>query len=134
MDLACEVLTLCLSNLHIGESTQRYRTSLERALVHPYPAVKTMALNEIGRSISSEEVLCSICEQTTLMVNIVKCLADDDLGVAKKAGEILETLGVSVPGANRLVSNEVLILLQELLSSNEVVRMRVNEVQNPLTS
>ncbi|XP_066248492.1 26S proteasome non-ATPase regulatory subunit 5 [Euwallacea similis] len=128
VDLACEVLSLCLSSLHLGESTTKYKTSLERALIHPYHTVKLMALKEIERSISNEEALCSLCEQSALINNIVLCLGDNNLGVAKKAADIIIALGNTVPGANKITSNEMLLQLERVMSINEVVRLRVYEI------
>ncbi|KAF7268905.1 hypothetical protein GWI33_018007 [Rhynchophorus ferrugineus] len=64
VDLACDVLSLCLSNLTLGESTNRYGNALERALIHPYSAVKLMALKEIKRSLLNEEVIYAISTKT----------------------------------------------------------------------
>lgn len=46
VDLACEVLTICMSNLSVGETTERYTDSLIRALNHPSANVRLMALKE----------------------------------------------------------------------------------------
>lgn len=128
VDLACEVLSICLGNLHLGESTTKYKTDLERALVHPFSSVKLMALKEIERSLCNDDALFALCEQTSIINNIVSCLGDDDLGVANKASDIVVALGSTVPGANKIISNDVLIKLQEVTSISEVVRLRVYEV------
>ncbi|KAL1488433.1 hypothetical protein ABEB36_014906 [Hypothenemus hampei] len=127
VDLACEVLSLCLGNLHLGESTSRYQTAFERALNHPFPGVKLMVLKEIERSLLNEEVVSSFCQQTPLLINIVNCIADEDIGVANKASDILVALGITIPGANKITSNEILVPLQELMTANQIVKARVFE-------
>lgn len=129
VDLASEVLSICFSNLSLGESTNRYMTPLERALNHPYPVVKLMALKEIERSVLDEQVLSTLCEQTSLITNIVSCIGDSDLGVAKNASDIVVALGVTIPGANKIIDNDVLVSLQNVMSINDVVRLRIYEVR-----
>lgn len=104
-------------------------TPLERALNHPYPVVKLMALKEIERSLLDEQVLSTLCEQTSLITNIVSCIGDSDLGVAKKASDIMVALGVTIPGANKITNNDVLVSLETVMSINEVVRLRTYEVR-----
>ncbi|XP_030752120.1 26S proteasome non-ATPase regulatory subunit 5-like [Sitophilus oryzae] len=127
VDLACDVLSLCLSNLTLGESTIRYGNALERALIHPYSGVKLMALKEIKRSLLNEEVIYNLCDKTALVINIITCLKDEDLAVAKEASDIIFTLGITIPGANRITANEILVPLEGILNTNEVVRLRVYE-------
>ncbi|XP_050296589.1 26S proteasome non-ATPase regulatory subunit 5 [Anthonomus grandis grandis] len=128
VDLACEVLSLLLGNLQLGKSTDQYEPALERALTHPNPSVKLMILNEIERSLISEETLCQICEKTSLLRGIMMCIGDEDLAVANKASSLIINIGITVPGSKKLISNELLIPLQDLISLNEVIKLRVYEV------
>lgn len=129
IDLACEVLSLCMNNLNLGESTDKYSLPLERALNHPYSAVKVMALNEIQRNVSNEESLLTICKRISLLNSIIRCLGDSDIAVAKKASDIIIALGLSSPGLKQLVSNDVMTVLYEVMSISEVVRLRIYEVR-----
>ncbi|VEN43507.1 unnamed protein product [Callosobruchus maculatus] len=128
VELACEVLTMCMNQLSLGESTIRYDIPLERALNHPFTEVKLMALKEIERNIHREEVLYDMCKKHNLLVGVVRCLGEDDVGVAKKAMDILSTVGQTTTGLNTILSNEVIEPLQEVMVISEVVRLRVYEL------
>ncbi|KAJ8973371.1 hypothetical protein NQ317_007184 [Molorchus minor] len=121
VDLACEVLSLCMNNLSLGESTSKYSVSLERALNHPYPAVKLVALNEIERGIHQEEVL-----SPTLLISIVRCIGDNDIAVGKAASDIITLIGVS--DISLITTNEVMAVLHEVMTINDVIRLRIYEV------
>ncbi|XP_044262217.1 26S proteasome non-ATPase regulatory subunit 5 [Tribolium madens] len=128
VDLACEVLALCMTNLNLGESTNKYGVFLERALNHPFPAVKLMALNEIKRNIENEDILVDLCKRESLLINIIKCVGDEDLGVAKWAAEVIKILGLSSVGIKQLTKPDVLQSLHEIMGLSEIVRFRVYEL------
>ncbi|KAJ8938792.1 hypothetical protein NQ314_011328 [Rhamnusium bicolor] len=127
VDLACEVLSLCMNNLNLGESTSRYSVPLERALNHPYAAVKLMALNEIERNIHKEESLRDLCKRRALLISIVRCIGDNDIAVAKKASDIITVVGLSSIGL-KIITSDVITELQEVMAINEVDRLRVYEI------
>lgn len=118
-----------MNSLNLGESTDKYSLPLERALNHPYSAVKLMALNEIQRNVSNEEPLLMICKRLSLLKSIIKCLGDSDITVAKRASDIIVALGLFSPGLKQLVSNDIMTALHEVMSISEVVRLRVYEVR-----
>ncbi|CAH1967118.1 unnamed protein product [Acanthoscelides obtectus] len=119
---------MCMNQMTLGESTMKYDTPLERALNHPFTEVKLMALKEIERNIRREEVLTDMCKKHTLLVGVVRCLGDDDVGVAKKAIDILTIVGLTASGLNAILSNQVIEPLQEVMAISEVVRLRVYEL------
>ncbi|XP_063906784.1 26S proteasome non-ATPase regulatory subunit 5 [Zophobas morio] len=127
VDLACEVLTLCMTNLNLGESTNKYGVFLERALNHPFPGVKLMALNEIKRNIENEDILVDLCKRESLLINVIRCVGDGDLGVAKMAAEVVQEVGLSAAGIKQLTNVEVLKALHGVMGINEIVRFRVYE-------
>lgn len=128
IDLACEVLSLCLNSLNLGESTTRYDVPLERALSHPHSGVKIMALKEIERNVLRDDSLVELCKRKSLVQSIVRCIGDEDIAVAKKALDIVSLFGTSDFGLKALVSNDVIEIIKEIMDLNEVVRLRVYEV------
>lgn len=128
VDLACEVLTLCMSNLTLGDSTKRYSTYLERALNHPYSVVKLTALKEIERNLTDEDILLDISRRSILIHAVIKCIGDNDLGVAKKAADIIIEIGISPNGIQQLLTVESMQVFHDVMATNEVVRLRVHEV------
>lgn len=128
IDLACDVLTLCLGSLDLGQSTSRYGTSLERALNHPKTNVKIMTLKELIRYTLNPNLIEELCQHTGLLKTIVSCIEDDDLEIAKYASNIVTSVGKFEVGLNYLLSQEVAKAIQILLAGNEIVRLRVYEV------
>lgn len=126
--MACEVLTLCMNNLNLGESTNKYGVSLERALIHPYPSVKLMSLTEIERSLNDDSVVNELCQRNSLVINIARCIGGEDLAVANKATIILKKISESKLGMQLLVSNDLLTVFHEVMTTSEVIRLRVYEV------
>ncbi|KAK9878735.1 hypothetical protein WA026_023667 [Henosepilachna vigintioctopunctata] len=128
IDLACDVLSLCLENLNIGESASRYGVSLERALSHPYPAVKLMVLKELERNVRNDDVLVDFCKRMSLLESIIRCVGCEDLAVASKSSHILNILGCSDIGINQLTSCNSIKVFHEVQSMDEIKRLRVFEV------
>ncbi|KAK4883481.1 hypothetical protein RN001_006800 [Aquatica leii] len=128
VDLACEVLTLCMSNLTIGSSIGLYSTPLERAFNHPYASVKIMALKEIQRNIETTSELIKFCRQSKLMKSVIKCIADQELSVASIAKNIIFKVGVISEGMQVLVSPDMLNTIHEVMTTNEIIRLRMNEL------
>ncbi|CAG9822654.1 unnamed protein product [Phaedon cochleariae] len=128
VDLACEVLSICLNSLSLGESTNKYDVPLERALNHPFPSVKLMALSEIQRNIHKEESAIDICKRISLYKSILRCIGDEDLSVAQKAAKIISVLGLSDLGLRTLVSSDVVEVLYDIMSTNGIIRLRLYEV------
>lgn len=129
VDLACEVLSLCMTNLSIGESTNRYSVSLERALNHPYPAVKSMAISELERWITNDAGILNLCKQKSLLHGTIKSVTDKELAVAVKAMKIVTIIGESEKFVKFLVAQDTLNILQDCMNMNEVVRLRFYEVR-----
>lgn len=123
---------MCMSNLTIGESTNRYGTFLERALTHPFSGVKIMALSEIQRNIENEDVLLDLCKRESLITNTIQCVGDDDTAVAKKACDVIKLLGLSSNGLKKLTSESTVKSLRDVMGINEIVRFRVYEVRHIL--
>lgn len=131
MDLACEVLSLCLGNLSLGESTNRYGVSLERALTHPYPGVKLMALKEIERNFAEDEILMKLTDRVGLVTNIIQCIGDEDLSVVAKASEIIKRIALTSHGIQKLIGPDFMGVIKSIIESDEVKRMRMYEVKLP---
>lgn len=87
-----------------------------------------MALNEIQRNVENEDVLVDLCKRESLLINIIGCLGDNDLGVAKQASEVIKIVGLSSVGIKQLISADILKALHEIMEVNEIVRFRVYEV------
>lgn len=118
-----------MSHLSLGDSTERYDVFLERALNHPFPAVKLMVLKEINRVVVNDDLLLDLCKRTSLLTLIIKCIGDEDLAVAKLASEIIAKIALIDSGIKQLLLPDTRKHFEELIVLNEVVRLRVFEVK-----
>ncbi|KAF5284088.1 hypothetical protein FQA39_LY17137 [Lamprigera yunnana] len=128
VDLACDVLSTCMSHLTLGNSIDLYSTLLERALRHPYSSVKIMALKEIERNVEDVKELLKLFIDTQLLKSVISIIADQDLTVAKIATVIVHKVGVTNVGIQILISEEMLPIIYEVMATNEIVSLRVNEL------
>lgn len=128
--MACEVLTLCMTNLNIGESTNKYSVPLERALNHPYANVKLMALKELERYTTHDVGILSLSKHKSLLHTVVKSIADNELSVAAKAMSIIVTIGQSDVYIKYLVAQDMIKIFEDCMNLNEVIRLRFYEVND----
>ncbi|XP_022921274.2 26S proteasome non-ATPase regulatory subunit 5 [Onthophagus taurus] len=128
IELACEVLTVCLSTLDLGDGTSHFFTDLGRALNHPHAQVKIMALNEILRDSKFIFNKISLVNFKTLYGYVVKCIGDENLSVATVACDVVSEICKTPQGINLLISQEVNPILVEVTSSNEMNRIRFHQV------
>lgn len=130
VDLACEVLSLCMEKLDIGEAALRYTIPLERALTHPNPGVKVMALDELSRILncSSQQrntLVNNLCK-ANIFANVVKCIGDDDLKVGARSVGIVSSFSALNPDC--ILSANIIQIMKETMAKNEVVRLRFYEL------
>lgn len=120
-----------MKNCTVQETTKRYYTQLNRALNHPKPEVKCMALEQLERYTinNDEQLLAELCNELDLFHTIIKLIGDNDLGVAKIAGRIITQIGMTPFGLMRLIKKPTLDFCLEMLEKPEVIRLRFYEVR-----
>lgn len=118
-----------MKNLNLGESTNRYCAHLERALKHPHVEVKTMALKELNRYTKNEEAIKDLSRRSSLFHTIIQCIADNELSVAKEAQNILVSIGQTDFGIKQFINPETTEVIQEVMATSEIVRLRIYEVK-----
>ncbi|XP_026476286.1 26S proteasome non-ATPase regulatory subunit 5-like [Ctenocephalides felis] len=111
IDLACEILTICMENLSLGESLVKYPGSLEKSLTHKYDIVRQMSLKEVMFS------------KESLIAKIVDCVGHDNLSVAHVAVNILCL--IIMPWIS---NHQILSGLQNVMNRGEIQRFRVYEI------
>lgn len=87
-----------------------------------------MSLTEIERSLNDDSVVNELCQRNSLVINIARCIGGEDLAVANKATIILKKISESKLGMQLLVSNDLLTVFHEVMTTSEVIRLRVYEV------
>lgn len=87
-----------------------------------------MTLKELERNVRMDDGLVDLCKRTSLVSSIIRCAADDYIAVAKKAMDIIYIIGKSNFGLKTLVSSENIEVIREVMTYNELVRVRFYEV------
>lgn len=118
-----------MSSLSLGQSTNQYGPSLERALSHPSANVKIMALKEIFRTASNPELVLQLSKQVPLITALIVCVGDDEIAVAKKAADILVLIGKTKDGIRQLMCSQQREVFSQTIAISDVVRFRVYEVR-----
>ncbi|GLG97513.1 hypothetical protein R5R35_011825 [Gryllus longicercus] len=127
IDSACHVLSLLLGSLDPSVVLRQYLDHLQRALGHPTASVKEMSIAELRRVACSGDLVHQLC-QNDLILNIVTCLSNDDIAVAKNACTLLVKLGESSTGLKVLFSREILEALRKIQKQSDIIRFRVFEM------
>lgn len=117
-----------MTNLNIGESTNKYSVPLERALNHPYANVKLMALTELERYITDDDSMLNLCKTKNLLNSIIKCINDNELSVASKSMKIVTKIGQSDTYIKYLIAEDTIQTIKNCIGQNEVIRLRFYEV------
>lgn len=128
MNLTCDILCMCMSNLDIDHTEKvSFHSYLERCLLHKNDDVKILALNYIERRIkeagSDWPVSMNNLYQSNLMIALLNCLECDETRVGTIAMGILLKL---LPKA--IKDKSIKDRLDQILSGKDVVRCRVYEI------
>lgn len=122
MNLTCDILCICMSNLEIDKSsTISYHSYLERCLQHSSDEVKLLGLNDIERRIKSTSTADDFGPNS--LDSLINCLESDETKVAAAAIRILVCL---LPKA--LDQKPIKHQLDHVLSGKELVRCRVYDI------
>lgn len=122
MNLTCDILCICMSNLEIdNSSTISYYSYLERCLQHSSVEVKMLGLNDIERRVKSTSAANDFGPNS--LVALINCLENDETKVAAAAIRILICL---LPKA--LDQKPIKHSLEQVLSGKELVRCRVYDI------
>ncbi|XP_058834476.1 26S proteasome non-ATPase regulatory subunit 5 [Topomyia yanbarensis] len=117
--LACDILSLCLSNLSIDEPAE-VKNVIEKSLSHANPKVQTFGLRELRRLLGTQPDLFA---NETLILLVIKCLASEDISVGTPSIELLVLLLPRFVNLRGIQEN-----LESLLRKNEIIRCRLYEV------
>lgn len=122
MNLTCDILCICMSNLEIDKSsTISYYSYLERCLQHSSVEVKMLGLNDIERRLKSSSTANDFGPNS--LVALINCLESDETKVAAAAIRILICL---LPKA--FDQKPIKHQLEQVLSGKELVRCRVYDI------
>lgn len=124
MNLTCDILCICMSNLDIDKSsTISYYSYLERCLQHNSVEVKLLALNDIERRLKPSSAATTTNFDTGILMALVGCLENDETKIAAAAIRILIVL---LPKA--FDQKSFRHQLERVLGGKELIRCRVYDI------
>lgn len=128
--VACDVLSICFSNLEIKENTESTNSNiLERCLTFPNDDVKFLGLNELYRlNIKSK----SEKNDLNILLSAIKCLAVNETKVGTAAAKLVGILLNNFP--EFLDNSTVIENLEELMNGNDITKCRIYETAAELVA
>lgn len=118
-NLACDILSLCMSNLDLADTTKNY-DYIQRSLEHTNDSVKVVGMNEIDR-ISKQYPNQQFSQN--VIIAVLKCLEHPQERVGILAVKILPKILPKI-----LTDHSVQINVNRLLSGSDLIRCRVYDV------
>lgn len=127
MNLTCDILCMCMSNLDLGQLGHNekvgYCDYLEKCLQHQNDDVKVLALNYIEHRLNNIPASMNNLYQSNIMIALVNCLECAETRVGSIAIPILSTLlprSINV----KAIKNR----LEQILCGKDLIRCRVYEL------
>ncbi|XP_077140955.1 26S proteasome non-ATPase regulatory subunit 5 isoform X1 [Ranitomeya variabilis] len=117
--------------LHIARN---YKEELHRGLYHPEDTVRLLAVSQVGRIVESSEAMTEILNNLELLKQMILCLGEDKIAVAKEAIASLSRIARSLPGLQLLFGSNLLADLRSVMGVSDVVRYRVYELVVEISS
>lgn len=121
-NLACDILSICMSNLAIGETENNYY--LERSLMHTNYEVNLLGLKEMHRMYHKN---VNIEFNSNLVIAAVQCVGSDNIGVSSAAIFLLRDILPKSMDDKGVIAN-----LDQMLHKSSIVACRVYELSNHL--
>ncbi|KAF7650877.1 hypothetical protein LDENG_00119180 [Lucifuga dentata] len=118
-------MLMALSPVHL---VQNYRVELQGGLTHPDDAVKILALTQIGRMVEHPDAVTEILNNHGILCEVIHCIGEEKMAVAKQAIQSLSKLSHSKPGLDTLFQNELLKVMKDVMGTSDIVRYRIYEL------
>lgn len=119
--LTCDVLSICMTNLIIGESVNYHSNLLEKSLNHSNPEVKLLGLNELLRIASKKP---SLITDSNLVIACIKDIASKETKVGSTCVKLLSIIlpnFIDIAGVKSHITD---ILIQ----SEDTIKCRIFEL------
>lgn len=117
--LACDILSICMGSLSIGESSE-VKNVIEKSLSHSNANVQSFGLRELRRILASPPE--SFISETLILL-VIKCLASEETSVGTPSIDLLVLMLPKFVHLRSIQEN-----LETLLSKNDIIRCRLYEV------
>ncbi|XP_034048488.1 26S proteasome non-ATPase regulatory subunit 5 [Thalassophryne amazonica] len=128
VEVCADILERFLAAISPVDLAQHYRAELQGGLTHPHDAVKTLALTQIGRMVAHSHAVTEILNNHDILREVIHCIGEEKMTVAKQAIQSLSKLGHSKPGLDALFQSELLKVLKDVMATSDIVRYRIYEL------
>lgn len=128
IELCVDILERILLALSPVYLSQNFREALQGGLTHHDEGVQILALKQIGRIVAHPESVTEILNNEEILREVVRCVAGDNIAVAKQAIASLSKLSQSKAGLDKLFRTDLLKDLKDVLGTNDIVRYRGYEL------
>ncbi|XP_017263021.1 26S proteasome non-ATPase regulatory subunit 5 [Kryptolebias marmoratus] len=126
-----ERILLALSPVHL---VQNYRAELQGGLTHPNETVKILALTQIGRVVEHPEAVTEILNNQDILREMILCIKEEKMSVAKQAIHSLSKISHSKPGLDKLFKSDLLEVVKDVMSTSDIIRYRIYELVVEISS
>lgn len=129
MNLTCDILCMCMSNLEIDHADKvSYCSYLERCLLHKNDDVKILALNDIERRIKESDgndmpLPLNSLYQSNVVIALLNCIECEDTRIATPTICILIKL-LPVTIEDKSIKSR----LEQILSGKDLIRCRIYDL------
>lgn len=129
MNLTCDILCMCMSNLEINHTDKiSYCSYLERCLLHKNDDVKMLGLNDIERRIKDSDGInmpshLNSLYQSNMVIALLNCFECEDSRIATATASILLKLLPFTIGDKAIKCH-----IEQILGEKDVIRCRVYDL------
>lgn len=83
--LACDILSICMSNLNIEHTENNFSEIIEKSLSHENPNIQVLGLNEVARVLKYTP---DAITQDSIVLLLIKCLQSKETKVGTPTIEV----------------------------------------------
>ncbi|XP_029371977.1 26S proteasome non-ATPase regulatory subunit 5 isoform X1 [Echeneis naucrates] len=134
VELCVDILELILLALSPEHLAQNYRVELHAGLNHPNETVKILALTQIGRMVEDPNAATEILKNHDILQDVIQCIREEKMAVAKQAIQSLSKLSHSKPGLDKLFQSDLLKVMKDVMAASDIVRYRIYELVVEISS
>ncbi|KAM3873848.1 26S proteasome non-ATPase regulatory subunit 5-like [Diretmus argenteus] len=128
VELCVDILDRILKAVSPLHLAQNFRAELQGGLAHPNETVKILALTQIGRMMEHPDAVTEILNNRGILREVIHCIGEEKIAVAKEAICSLTKLSHSKPGLDALFRSDLLKDMKDVMATSDVVRYRIYEL------
>ncbi|XP_053229622.1 26S proteasome non-ATPase regulatory subunit 5 isoform X1 [Podarcis raffonei] len=107
---------------------QNFGEELQKGLFHPDNSVKILTIAQVGKIVEDSSAAREILNTPELLRQVIYCIADEKLAVAKEAIMSLTKVAKTAESLEALLAGNLLVDLKNVMTRSDIVRCRVYEL------